>query len=57
MVHGHADHPRKSVAFERGPDWQSYAVRDRNLITGQNPQSSELVARQMRDALKQAKAA
>ena len=43
--------------FERGPDWQPYAVRDRNLITGQNPQSSELVARQMLDALKQVKAA
>ena len=39
--------------FERGPDWQPYAVRDGNLITGQNPQSSELVARFMLDALAQ----
>ncbi len=30
--------------FERGPDWQPFAVQDGNLITGQNPQSSELVA-------------
>ena len=28
--------------FERGPDWQPFAVQDGNLITGQNPQSSEL---------------
>jgi putative intracellular protease/amidase len=30
--------------FERGSDWQPFAVVDGNLITGQNPQSSELVA-------------
>jgi putative intracellular protease/amidase len=30
--------------FESGPMWQPYAVRDGNLITGQNPQSSALVA-------------
>lgn len=29
--------------FESGPMWQPYAVRDGNLITGQNPQSSALV--------------
>lgn len=40
-------------SFERGPDWQPYAVRDGNLITGQNPQSSELVATRLLDALKQ----
>jgi len=43
--------------FERGPDWQPYAVQDGNLITGQNPQSSELVAQRMLGALKGAKAA
>jgi putative intracellular protease/amidase len=37
--------------FERGPDWQPYAVRDGNLITGQNPQSSDLVARHLLEAL------
>ena len=30
--------------FENGAMWKPYAVRDGNLITGQNPQSSELVA-------------
>jgi putative intracellular protease/amidase len=30
--------------FESGPMWQPYAVRDGNLITGQNPASSALVA-------------
>ena len=38
--------------YEKGPDWQPYAVRDGNLITGQNPQSSELVARHILDALR-----
>jgi putative intracellular protease/amidase len=37
--------------FEHGPDWQPYAVQDGTLITGQNPQSSELVARHVLDAL------
>jgi putative intracellular protease/amidase len=37
--------------FEQGRDWHPYAVRDRNLITGQNPQSSELVARHVLEAL------
>jgi putative intracellular protease/amidase len=37
--------------FERGPDWQPFAVRDGNLITGQNPQSSKLVARNTLSAL------
>ncbi|HZH51549.1 MAG TPA: type 1 glutamine amidotransferase domain-containing protein [Microvirga sp.] len=39
--------------FERGPDWQPFAVQDGNLITGQNPQSSELVAQDVLTALKQ----
>ena len=38
--------------FEGGPNWQPYAVRDANLITGQNPQSSALVAQQVLDALR-----
>jgi putative intracellular protease/amidase len=37
--------------FEGGPDWQPYAVRDGNLITGQNPMSSELLARRVIEAL------
>ncbi len=38
--------------FERGSDWQPYAVQDDNLITGQNPQSSELVVTHVLEALK-----
>jgi len=38
--------------YEKGPDWQPFAVRDGNLITGQNPQSSELVAQHLLDALR-----
>lgn len=30
--------------FSKGADWKSYSVRDGNLITGQNPASSEAVA-------------
>ena len=30
--------------FERGTDWQPYAVEDGLLITGQNPASSNRVA-------------
>ena len=37
--------------FERGPDFQPFALRDGNLITGQNPQSSDLVARRLLEAL------
>jgi putative intracellular protease/amidase len=37
--------------FEGGPNWQPFAVRDGNLITGQNPMSSELVARRVIEAL------
>jgi putative intracellular protease/amidase len=31
--------------FSRAPDWQPHAVTDGNLITGQNPASSESTAR------------
>lgn len=31
--------------YSKGPDWQPYAVSDGNLITGQNPASSEAVAK------------
>jgi putative intracellular protease/amidase len=37
--------------FESGPDWQPFAVRDGNLITGQNPMSAELLARRVIEAL------
>lgn len=37
--------------FEGAANWQPFAVRDGNLITGQNPQSSVLVAKHVIDAL------
>ena len=37
--------------FEHGPNWVPYAVRDGNLITGQNPASSALVASYVVSAL------
>ena len=47
-----ADTLRKSGArFEQGPNWQPYVVRDGNLISGQNPQSSEAVAEAVLEAL------
>jgi putative intracellular protease/amidase len=38
--------------YERGPMWSSFAVRDGALVTGQNPQSSVAVARELLAALK-----
>lgn len=40
--------------FQRGPDFQPFAVRDGNLVTGQNPASSEQVARLVLDAIQEA---
>ncbi len=37
--------------FERAADWQPIAVRDGNLVTGQNPQSSLAVAEKVLEAL------
>lgn len=37
--------------FEGGPNFQPYAVRDGNLITGQNPASASLVAKHMVEAV------
>jgi putative intracellular protease/amidase len=31
--------------YSKGADWADYSVADGNLITGQNPQSSESTAR------------
>jgi putative intracellular protease/amidase len=39
--------------FEKGPDFQPFAVRDGNLITVQNPASSEKVAELVLEALKE----
>lgn len=37
--------------FEGAPNWQSFAVRDGTLVTGQNPQSSRRVAELVLQAL------
>jgi putative intracellular protease/amidase len=37
--------------YERGPKWGAFAVRDGNLVTGQNPQSSADTARETLAAL------
>ena len=40
-------------AFYSNADaWQAYAIQDGNLITGQNPASSELVAEKLLESLK-----
>lgn len=41
----------RGAAYEQGPNWGAYIVRDGNLITGQNPASSEGVARAVIAAL------
>ena len=35
--------------YEKAPDWQSYAVVDGPLVTGQNPASSTAAARSLLD--------
>ncbi len=37
--------------FEKAANWHAFAVRDGNLITGQNPMSSTLVAQHVLEAL------
>jgi putative intracellular protease/amidase len=39
------------AVFESAPNWQAFAVRDGQFITGQNPQSSKLVAQHLVAAL------
>jgi putative intracellular protease/amidase len=39
------------AVFEGAPNWQPFAVRDGQFITGQNPQSSKLVAQHLVAAL------
>ena len=41
----------KGAVVENAPAWSSNVVRDGNLITGQNPQSSEDVAKEVLKAL------
>lgn len=41
----------QGAVVETGPAWSSHVVRDANLVTGQNPQSSEAVAQVVLEAL------
>jgi len=41
----------QGAQFENGPNFQPHAVRDGNLVTGQNPQSSAMVAQEVIAAL------
>ena len=38
--------------YSKGDDWSEYVLEDGNLITGQNPASSKLVAEKLYDAAK-----
>lgn len=38
--------------YSKKEDWHAYAIQDGNLITGQNPASSELVAEKLLESLK-----
>jgi putative intracellular protease/amidase len=38
--------------YSKQEDWAAYAIQDGNLITGQNPASSELVAEKLLESLK-----
>lgn len=38
--------------YSKGDDWAEYVLQDGNLITGQNPASSKLVAEKLFDAVK-----
>ena len=42
----------KGADYTKADDWHPYAIIEGNLITGQNPQSSELVALAILDKLK-----
>ena len=42
----------KGANYTKADDWHPYAITDGNLITGQNPQSSELVAEAVLQKLK-----
>ena len=42
----------KGANYSRADDWQPHSVTDGNLITGQNPASSELVAKAVMEKLR-----
>ncbi len=46
----------KGGTYSKGSDWSSYVVKDGNLITGQNPASSEEAAKELLALLEKNKA-
>lgn len=46
----------QGAIFESGPSFEAYAVRDGNLVTGQNPASAEAVARHVVEAVREREA-
>ncbi len=42
----------RGAIYQKGADWSSFAITDGWLITGQNPQSSALVAKQLLNLIK-----
>jgi putative intracellular protease/amidase len=48
---------RLGAVFEKGPTWQSFAVVDGRLITGQNPNSSTAAAQKLIGVLQESAAA
>jgi putative intracellular protease/amidase len=43
----------KGANYSKADDWQAYVITDGNLITGQNPASSELTAKTVLERIKQ----
>ena len=42
---------KRGAAYEKGPNWGSYVVRDGNLLTGQNPASTAALAEALIEVL------
>jgi putative intracellular protease/amidase len=42
----------KGASYSKADDWHPYAITDGKLITGQNPASSETVAKAVLESLK-----
>ena len=43
----------KGASYSKADDWQPHVITDENLITGQNPASSELTAKAVLERIKQ----
>ena len=47
-----SEEKENGAIYSKKEDWAAYAIQDGNLITGQNPASSELVAEKLLESLK-----